>query len=92
MSEQFSDKLGYLHSVCSGLGKVVYVSEWRSVIPVTLNVGDGVRLINRQNCTCARKTEFTLDRRRAPGVGGHGDVPLSHLKNVVTATRIVNRD
>ena len=49
---------GFPHPVCSELEKEV--SEWRSVIAVSLNVGGGVRLINRQNCTSTRKTQHTL--------------------------------
>ena len=38
------------------------VSEWRSVIALSLNIGCGVGLIsNWQNRTCARKTEFTVE-------------------------------
>ena len=45
MSERFfrSSRPGYPHPVCSQLE--IVVSEWRSVIAVSLNVGGGFRLI-----------------------------------------------
>ena len=63
------------------------VSVWRSVIAVSLNVGGGVRLIKPAKlCTRARKTHYKHDEdgRTAPGVRGHGSVPLSHSGNVFT--------
>ena len=66
------------------------VSEWQSVIAVSLNVGGGVRLIKpaKLYSTCARKTHYKHDEdgRTAPGVRGHGSVPLSNSGNVVTRT------
>ena len=54
-----SNRPGYPHPVCSELEMVV--SEWRSVIAVSLNVGDGVRLIKPAKlCTCTH----TLQTRR----------------------------
>ena len=44
------------------------VSEWRSVIAMSLNIGGGVRLIKAANCTCARKTLQT-QRGRTHGAG-----------------------
>ena len=51
MSERFfrSKRPRYPHPVCSELE--IVVSEWPSVIAVSLNIGGGVRLINQQNCT-----------------------------------------
>ena len=43
------------------------VSEWRSVIAVSQNVGGGA-LSNRQNCACARKTLQT-QRGKTHGAG-----------------------
>ena len=65
MSERFfqSNRPGYPHPVS---WKIV-VSEWRSVIAVSLNVGGGVRLIKRQNCACARKTLKTRGRMHGAG-------------------------
>ena len=37
------------------------------MIAVSLNVDGGVRLINRQNCTCARKTLQTQGRTHGAG-------------------------
>ena len=62
------------------------VSEWRSVISVSLNVGDGARLIKPAKLfTCTQKHyNHNEDGRMAPGVCGNGSVPLSHSGNVVT--------
>ena len=77
MSKRFfrSNRPGYPHPVSWKI-----VSELRSVIAVSLNVGGGVRrLSNRQNCTCASKHyKHNEDGRTAPGVCGNGSVPLSH--------------
>ena len=58
-----------------------------------MNVGGGVPLSNRQNCTCACKnttnTTRTDARRR---VCGHGFEPLSHSRNVVTRTGLHTQD
>ena len=63
MSERFfrSNRPGYPHPVSSELensGIRVAVGDCRS-----LNVGGGVCLSNRQNCTCARKTLQTQQGR-----------------------------
>ena len=62
------------------------VSEWRSVIAVSLNVGGGVRLIKPAKLyMCMQKhNKHNKDGRTAPGVRGHGSVPLSHSGNIVT--------
>ena len=61
------------------------VSDWRSVIAVSLNVGGGVRLIEPAKLyTCTQNTKHNEDGRTAPGVCGDGFVPLSHSGNVVT--------
>ena len=44
------------------------VSEWRSVIAMSLNVGGGVRLIKPANCAGARKILQT-QRGRTHGAG-----------------------
>ena len=67
MSEHFfrSNRPGYPHPVSSELELVV--SEWRSVIAVSLNVGGGVRLIKPAKlCMCTQNTTNTTrtDARR----------------------------
>ena len=67
MSERFfrSNRPGYPHPVSSELEKVV--SEWRSVIAVSLNVGGGVRLIKPAKLyMCTQNTTNTTrtDARR----------------------------
>ena len=67
MSERFfrSNRPGYPHSVSSELE--IVVSEWRSVIAVSLNVGGGVRLIKPAKlCMCTQNTTNTTrtDARR----------------------------
>ena len=54
--EYLNDWPGYPHPVSSELEKVV--SEWRSMIAVSLNVGGGV--IKPAKLTFARKTQHTL--------------------------------
>ena len=61
MSERLfrSSRPGYPHPVSSELEKVV--SEWRSVIAVSLNVGGGVRLIKPAKLyMCTRNTTNTM--------------------------------
>ena len=61
--------------MCSELETVV--SEWRSVIAVSL----AVRLIEPEKTVhVSMQTHYKheKDGRRAPGVRGHGSVPLSH--------------
>ena len=62
------------------------VSEWRSVIAVSPNVGGSVRLIKPAKLYMCTQTHYKHgeDGRTAPGVRGHGSVPLSHSGNVVT--------
>ena len=74
----------YLHPVCSELEKVV--SGWQSVIAVSLNVDDGVRLIKLAKLYMCMQTHYKHDEegRTAPGVHGHGSVQLNHSENVVT--------
>ena len=60
------------------------VLEWGSVIPVSLNVGGGVRLIKPAKLHVhAKHYKHNEDGRTAPGVCGSGSVPLSHSGNVV---------
>ena len=67
MSKRFfrSNRPGYPDPVSSELE--IVVSEWRSVIAVSLNVGGGVRLIKPEKlCTCTQNTTNTTrtDARR----------------------------
>ena len=82
MFERFfrSNRPGCPHPVSSELE--IVVSEWRSVIAVSLNVGGGVRLIKPAKLYIC--TQNTTDRRTAPGVCGNGSVSLSYSGNVVT--------
>ena len=70
--------------MCSELE--ILASEWRSVTVVSLNAGGGARLIKPANMYMCMQTHYKHDEdgRTAPGVGGHGSVPLSHSGNVVT--------
>ena len=58
----------------------IVVSEWRSVIAVSLNVGGGVRLIKPPKLYICTQTHYKHDEdgRTAPDVCGHGSIPLSH--------------
>ena len=60
------------------------VSEWRSVIAVSLNVGGGICLIKPAKlCMCMQKHyKQDEDGRRAPGVCCNG-AALSHSENVI---------
>ena len=62
------------------------VSEWRSVIAVSLNVGDGVRFIKPAKLYMCMQIHYKHDEggRTVPGVRSHGSVPLTHSGNVVT--------
>ena len=53
---------------------------------LSLNVGGGVRLIKPAKLYMCMQTHYKHeeDGRTAPGVRGHGSVPLSHSGNVVT--------
>ena len=64
----------------------IMVSEWRSVIAVSPNIGGGVRLIKPAKLyMCTQKHyNHNQDGHPAPGVYGHGSVPQSHLENVLT--------
>ena len=86
VSERFfrSNRPGYPQPVSSLSWKIV-VSEWRSVIAVSLNVGGGVRLINPAKLyTCTQK-HYKTQRGRTHGAGCERQcsVPLSHSGNVV---------
>ena len=86
MSERFfrSNRPGYPHPVSSELE--IVVSEWRSVIAVSLNVGGGVRLIitGKTVHVLTQHYKHNADGRTAPCVRGNGSIPLSHSGNVVT--------
>ena len=82
----FSDPID--QDICTqrALSWKIVVSEWRSAIAVSLNVGGGVRLIKPAKLyMCMQNTiKHNEDGRTAPGVCGNGSVPLSHSGNVVT--------
>ncbi|MEW8309308.1 MAG: hypothetical protein AB2695_19595, partial [Candidatus Thiodiazotropha endolucinida] len=82
MSEQFyqSNRQGYPHQ-CELENSGIRV--W-SVIAMSLNVGDGVRIIKPAKLSCARKnTTDNDDGRTAPAVRGYGSKPLSHSGSVI---------
>ena len=58
------------------------------MIAVSLNVGDGVRLFKPAKVYMCTQTHYKPDEdgRTAPGVRGHGSIPLSHSGYVVTRT------
>ena len=64
------------------------VSDWRSVLAVSLNVGGGVRLIKPAKLYICTQIHYKHDEdgRTTPDVCGHGSIPLSHSGNVVTRT------
>ena len=64
-------------------GPAIVESEWRSVIVVSLNVGDGFRHIKPAKLFMCSHYKHDEDGRTAPCVRGHGSVPLSHSGNVV---------
>ena len=76
-----------IRTQCAVSWKIV-VSEWWPVIAVslTLNVGDGVRLIKPAKLYMCTQTHYKHDEdgRTAPGMRGHGSVPLSNSGNIVT--------
>ena len=69
MSERFfrSNSPGYLHLVCSELD--IMVSEWRSVIAVSLNVVGGVRLIKTGKTVHVHANTLQTRRGRTHGAG-----------------------
>ena len=82
----FSDPIGQdIRTQCALSWKIV-VSEWRSLIAVSLNFGGGVRLIKPAKLYMCTQTHYKHDEngRTAPGVCGNGSVPLIHSGNVVT--------
>ena len=76
-----------IRTQCALSWKIV-VSEWQSVIAVSLNVGDGIRLIKLEKLYMCMQTHYKHDKdgRTAPCVRGHGSVLQSHLGNIVTRT------
>ena len=72
---------------CALSWKIV-VSDWRSVIAVSLNAGGTVRLIKPAKLCMCMQTHYkhNKDGSTALGVCGHGSVLLSHLGKVVTRT------
>ena len=74
-----------IRTQCALSWKIV-VSGWRSVIAVSLNVDGGVRLIKSAKLYMCVQTHYKHDEdgSTAPGVRGHGSVPLNHSGNVVT--------
>ena len=61
------------------------VSDWWSVIAMSLNVGGGVGLIKPAKLYMCMQTHYKHDEdgRMAPDVRGHGSVPAEPLRNVV---------
>ena len=94
MSERFfdfSDPIDQdICTHCAQSWKIV-VSEWWSVIAVSLNVGGGIRLIKLAKLYMCTQTHYkhNKDGRTAPGVHGHGSSePLEKrlYKNWITHT------
>ena len=90
-SERFfrSSRPGYPHPVCSELGNIGF--RW---MVSNLSVTERRRwhqpyqtdkTIQLYICT-QKHYNHNEDGRTAPGVRGHGSVPMSHLGNVVTRT------
>ena len=90
----FSDPIDQDIRTQLALSWKIVVSEWRSVLAVSLNVGGGVHLIKPAKlCMCMQKHyKHNEDRRTAPGVCGNGSVPLSHSGNVFTRIGIHTHD
>ena len=86
MSERFfrSNRTGYTPPV--SLSWKVVMSEWRSEIAVSLNVGGGVRLTKPAKLYICTQKDYKYDEygRTAPVGRGHGSVPLSLPGDVVT--------
>ena len=82
----FSDPIAQDIRTQCALGWKIVVTEWRSVTAVSLNVGGGVCLIKPANLYMCTQThnKHDEDGRTAPGLRGHGSVPLSHSGKVVT--------
>ena len=90
MSERFSDPTDQDIGTQCALSWKIVVSEWWLVIAVSLNVGGGVRLIKPAKLYMYTQTHYKHDEdgRTAPGVRGHGSVPLNHSGNVVARIRL----
>ena len=92
MSKQFSDPIGQDIRTQGALAGKKVVSEWRSVIEVSLNVGGCVRNIKPAKLyICTRKHyKYDEDGRTVPCVCGHGSVPLweRRYENWITTTTI----
>ena len=84
----FSDPIDQDIRTQCALSWEIVVSEWRSVIAVSLNVGDGVRLIKPAKLYMQTHYKHDEDGRMVPGVRGHGSVLLSHSGKVVTRTEL----
>ena len=61
-------------------------SRRKSRVRLPLNVGGGVRLMKPAKLCMCTQTHYKHDEdgHIAPGVRGHGSVPLSHSENIVT--------
>ena len=83
--EDFSDPVDQDIRTQCGLSWKIVVSEWQSVITVSLNVGGGVCLIKPAKLYMCMQTHYKHDKdgRMASDVHGHGSVPLSHSSNTV---------
>ena len=91
MSERFfSDPIDQNIRTQYALSWKIVVSEWRSVIALSLNVGGGVRLIDPAILYMCMQKHYRHNENghTAPGVRGNGSVPLSHSGNVVTRIRL----
>ena len=82
----FSDPVNQDTSTQCALTWKIVVSEWRSVIAVSLNIGGGVLLLKPAKLYMCTQTHYKHDEdgRTAPGLWGHGSVPLSQTGNIVT--------
>ena len=82
----FSDPVNQDIHTQSALSWKIVVSEWRSLIAVSLNIGGGLRLIKLAKLYMCRQTHYrhNEDGSSAQDMRGHGFVPLSHSGNVFT--------
>ena len=74
-----------IHTQCALSWKIV-VSEWGSVIAMSLNVVGGLRLMKPAKQYMSTQTQYkhNEDRCTALGVRDYGSILLSHSGNVIT--------
>ena len=79
----FSDPIDQVIRIQCALVWKTVVSEWRSVIAASLNVGGGVRLIKPAKLYMCTQTHYKHNEsgRTAPAVCDHGSVPLSRYED-----------